>query len=222
MKAPSIDYIAVKGSGLDGLNEWAGEAVMVEVSEHVYEYTFTNVPGGIWPNIKFAANGNWEDYDFGCSDTTVGAVSGAVNDAVWKGGNIWFEVRETANVTVRLDLTNFDYSTKSGATYSVTLSAPGEEEPVESLPDATEPDATDSRGEDTAATGTTEATVLSKTVQDESTASGSEPSEDPSDTRTDDAAAEGSPKVGLIIGIAVAVIVIAVVTVILLRKKGKA
>lgn len=113
--APTIEYMAVVGSGTADLNDWNGEVVMTSTEENVYVYTFENLTDATM-SIKFRANGNWS-YNFGGSYVD----SGVEADAAWDGGNINFGVTGTANVTVELDLTGFDYSTKSGATFTVTI-----------------------------------------------------------------------------------------------------
>lgn len=147
VEAPTFETISIIGSGIEALGEWNTDIAMTEISEGIYELTLSNVPAGSWPNLKFRANNAW-DHDFGCADGNVGAVSGTATEAVYKGANIWFEVAEESNVTLRLDLTAFDYSTKSGASFTVTItpvsaepSTPSEpvtpEEPV--VPDDTNP-----------------------------------------------------------------------------------
>lgn len=145
-QAPTVTFMGIRGQDYGDLS-WETDLVMTEVSTGVYEYTFENIPGGTWPTIKFTANGAW-DYNFGCADNTVGAVSGAATEAVLNGQNIWFEVAEASNVTVRLDLSAYDYNANLGATFTVTIvpvstepGAPVEpsepEEPV--VPDETNP-----------------------------------------------------------------------------------
>lgn len=127
-KAPTVTFMGIRGENYGDLS-WDTDLVMTEVSAGVYEYTFENVPGSTWPTIKFTANGSW-DYNFGCADNNVGAASGVVNEAVLNGQNIWFEVAEESNVTVRLDLSAYDYNANNGATFTVTI-VPVSAEPQE-------------------------------------------------------------------------------------------
>ncbi len=117
-----VEQIVAVGNGdgnwLNGAN-WdpaADANVMTEVSDGVYQITYQELP--IFDNyqFKFAANGTWAD-SWGGTIT----ASGEVNDAVYNGINITFAVEEVTDVTIALDLTNFDYASKSGATFTVTI-----------------------------------------------------------------------------------------------------
>lgn len=133
VKAPAINVMCIKGAGVDGLN-WDianTDLAMTKIAEGVYEYTFSNVANASF-EIKFAANGNWDHYNFGGAFTE----SGAETDAVWNGNNIAFSVTEASNVTLKLDLSGLDYDTKNGAKFTITIAAvsgevtpPVEEEP---------------------------------------------------------------------------------------------
>ena len=64
--------------------------------------------------VKFAANGSWAD-SWGLPDGQ-SVVSGVEMEAKYNGDNITVDVPyELADVTLKLDLSNFDYATKSGA-----------------------------------------------------------------------------------------------------------
>lgn len=119
---PEIKVMCLKGEGLDGL-DWTIEnesIAMTKVSEGVYEYTFKNL-SNVSFKFKFAANGNWSDYNFGGAFSN----SGEETEAVWNAGDISMGVTETADVTIKLDLTGFDYATKTGATFTVTVTPVG-------------------------------------------------------------------------------------------------
>ena len=91
--------------------------LMTEVSSGVYEITYTSV--GEYDNyqVKFAANGSWIDSWGG-----VYQGSGIESEAVYNGENIEFAVPyRLADVTLRLDLSNYDHTTKTGATFTVTV-----------------------------------------------------------------------------------------------------
>ncbi len=115
-------YAVGNGSGnwLNG-ESWnpAAEAnKMTEVSPKVYQITYAAVPAGSY-EVKFAANGSWADswgYD--------GTISESVEDydAAYNGGNIKIShTLESADITLELDLTAFNYPTKAGAKFSVTI-----------------------------------------------------------------------------------------------------
>ena len=103
---------------------------MVEVAEDVWEIEFTEVPEGFDRQIKFALDGTWT-HNFG----GVFSESGAATAAVYNGDNITFDTEEDdATVKVQLDLSGFDFSTKEGATFTVTITYPSEPEPTTEEP----------------------------------------------------------------------------------------
>ncbi len=119
-----VDTMTVVGNGngnwLNGAN-WnvaAASNAMTEVSDNVYEIIYKSVPEGDAYEVKFAANGSWSDNWGGTY-----AGSGVATDAVYNSSsNITFAVPyDAADVTLKLDLTNFDYSTKNGAKFTVTI-----------------------------------------------------------------------------------------------------
>ena len=83
---------------------------MTEVAEDVWEIEFEEVPDGFERQIKFAIDGAWT-HNFGGAFVE----SGVQTDAVYNGDNITFDTDDVCNITVRLDLTNFDFTTKEGA-----------------------------------------------------------------------------------------------------------
>ena len=94
---------------------------MTEVSEKVYEITFKNVPEFNNYQVKFAANGGWTD-SWGSAAENFTPESGVEFDAAYNGENLTVNVPyEFADVTLKLDLTNFDYATKAGAKATVTV-----------------------------------------------------------------------------------------------------
>ena len=112
-------YAVGNGSGnwLNGKlwDQAAAENKMTKVSDGVFEITYQNVPAGGPYQVKFAFDGSWT-YNFG---GTFSAFNEAT-DAVWDGDNITFGLAEASDVTVRLDLTGFDFSTKQGAKFTIT------------------------------------------------------------------------------------------------------
>lgn len=121
------------GTWLNGVN-WdpADDANrMTEISDGVYEITFEDVEVFDNYQVKFVTNGSWADNWGG-----VYIGSGVVSDAVYNSSdNITIEVPyELADVTLKLDLTKFNYDTKSGAKFTVTVvdanAQPEPDEPV--------------------------------------------------------------------------------------------
>ncbi len=91
---------------------------MTEVSTGVYEIVYEGVEADDNYQVKFAANGNWNDNWGG-----VYVESGVETDAVYNAqDNITVSVPyETAKVTIKLDLSAFDYATKTGAKFTITV-----------------------------------------------------------------------------------------------------
>ncbi|WP_449078690.1 hypothetical protein [Ruminococcus sp.] len=120
-----IDSINAVGNGDEAwLNGAAWDPAanpMTEVSEKVYEITFKNVPEFENYQVKFAANGKWTD-SWGAAVENFTPESGVEFDAAYNGENLTVNVPyEFADVTLKLDLTNFDYATKLGAKATVTV-----------------------------------------------------------------------------------------------------
>ena len=93
---------------------------MTEVADKVYEISFDNVPVDEGYMVKFATNGSWADNFGGFFE-----ASGKESDAIYNSGNITFNIEKAGTVTLRLDLSKFDYATRTGAKFVVTL--PGSE-----------------------------------------------------------------------------------------------
>ena len=111
------------GNWLNGV-AWdpaADENLMTEVSPRVYEITYTDLDAFDNYQVKFAANGSWAANWGG-----IYGGSGVESEAAYNSNdNITIEVPyELADVTLRLDLTNFDYATKQGAKFTVTVFEP--------------------------------------------------------------------------------------------------
>lgn len=115
----------------ESLNYWdvSNSISMKEVSPAVYEVTFENksyedIFGiGCTGGFKFVKDNSWTDF------WGFGAVSsGELHDAVYKGALITINPgsdaeESTHNFIIRLDLTNWDWNTKTGATFTVTVAA---------------------------------------------------------------------------------------------------
>lgn len=110
------------------LNHWvvSNSISMKEVSPAVYEVTIENKSYGVINGsvgFKFVKDNSWTDsWGFGT------VSSGELRDAVYGGDYIkidpGFDAEEsTHNFIIRLDLTNWDWNTKTGATFTVTVAA---------------------------------------------------------------------------------------------------
>lgn len=112
------------------LNHWvvSHSISMKEVSPAVYEVTIENksygdINGSV--GFLFVKDNSYAD-QWGSSVT---ASSGELHDAVYYGDNIMIDPGsddESAvrNFIVRLDLTNWDWGTITGATFTITVTAP--------------------------------------------------------------------------------------------------
>ena len=109
-------------NGADWIPDFEPNA-MTPVAEDVWEITFENVPCGSDRQIRFAIDGGWY-HNFGGEFVD----SGVVSDAVYYGDIITFDTpEELQNVKIMFDLRDFDFSTKYGAKFSITIE---EAEPV--------------------------------------------------------------------------------------------
>ena len=110
------------------LNHWdeSHSISMKEVSPAVYEVTFENksygdINGSV--GFLFVKDNSWTDsWGFGA------VSSGELYDAVYGGDYIKIDPgsddeESTHNFIIRLDLTNWDWNTKTGATFTVTVAA---------------------------------------------------------------------------------------------------
>ena len=93
---------------------------MTQVADKVYEIAFDNVPVDEGYMVKFVTNGSWADNFGGFFE-----ASGKESDAMYNSGNITFNLEKAGTVKLRLDLSKFDYATRTGAKFVVTL--PGSE-----------------------------------------------------------------------------------------------
>ena len=122
----NVEKVVAVGNGvgawLNGAN-WDPNAdanKMTQVADKVYEIAFDNVPVDEGYMVKFVTNGSWAD-NFG----GIFEASGKESDAMYNSGNITFNLEKAGTVTLRLDLSKFDYATRTGAKFVVTL--PGSE-----------------------------------------------------------------------------------------------
>ena len=92
---------------------------MQALGSGVYELTIHNASRWDFDGRKekFAINNEWTHFFGG---TFVG--SGVAADAEYNGGDLIFSVPyDSADITFRLDLSKFDFSTKQGATFTITI-----------------------------------------------------------------------------------------------------
>ena len=120
---------------------------MEQVADKVYEITYHNVPEFDNYQVKFAANGTWAD-SWGGAEENFTPESGVAFDAVYNGQNLTVNVPYAlADVTLRIDLSNFNYATKLGAVATVTVTeasqvpttAPETTVPATTVPETTVP-----------------------------------------------------------------------------------
>lgn len=126
----NVEKVVAVGNGVGAwLNgaDWVVDAdanKMTQVADKVYEISFDNVPVGEEDYmVKFATNGSWTD-NFG----GIFEASGKESDAMYNSANITFNLEKAGTVKLRLDLSKFDYATRTGAKFVITLpgSAPAE------------------------------------------------------------------------------------------------
>ena len=119
-----VDAMRAVGNGdgtwLNGAN-WAVDDdanKMEEIADNVYQIKYEDVEEFDTYQVKFAANGSWNDNWGG-----VFTASGEETDAVYNSSdNITFAVEyELADVTLTIDLTNFNATTKEGAKFKIDI-----------------------------------------------------------------------------------------------------
>lgn len=93
---------------------------MTQVADKVYEIAFDNVPVDEGYMVTFVTNGSWADNFGGFFE-----ASGKESDAMYDSANITFNLEKAGTVKLRLDLSKFDYATRTGAKFVITL--PGSE-----------------------------------------------------------------------------------------------
>ena len=154
---------------------------MEQVADKVYEITYHNVPKFDNYQVKFAANGKWAD-SWGGAEENFSPVSGVAFDATYNGENLTVNVPyELADVTLRIDLSNFNYATKLGAVATVTVTEASQVPttvPETTVPETTVPGTTvpETTVPETTVPGTTapettvpETTVPGTTVEQDTT-----------------------------------------------------
>ena len=143
-----VNSVTVAGNGsaawLNNANwDTGAEANKMTANGKIYTITYQNVPAGDDYQLKFAANGAWSD-NWGLPEGTALEL-GTAMDAVYNAQNIFLKLDQASDVTVTLDLTNFDYESKNGAKFTITTKAVSSAQPEATQPStedtqATEPD----------------------------------------------------------------------------------
>ena len=122
-----VEYITAVGNGYEGwLNgvAWGVDAAsnkMDKIADKVYKISYTNVVSSDSYEFKFAANGSWAA-SWGLPAEENGAPVGENYALTYNGENmvldtvaLGYEEGTPLDVTLTLDLTNFDYPSKQGA-----------------------------------------------------------------------------------------------------------
>ena len=130
-----IDYVTVVGNGKDVPSfvngvEWdpTAEANKMTAAGSVYEITYKGVAANKDLEFKFTANGAWALSWGNGAEVTPGTAM----DAYYNGENFKFNYKSTksaCDLTLKLDLTNWDAKNLTGAKF--TLTAKDSEEPTE-------------------------------------------------------------------------------------------
>ena len=134
-----INNVIAAGNGedtyLNGVNWDPSDTsnAMTEIEPGLWEITMEGIYAFDNYNIKFAAN-SLDENDNPVSNPWAINWGAAVEQiyptgepipAVFNGKNCIFEVEEDeSTVTIQLDLRNFDYQTKEGATFTITVTPP--------------------------------------------------------------------------------------------------
>ena len=120
----ALDYVTAAGSGygnfLNGVNWDPAEESnrLTMVSPNVYEITYEEVDANTDLQFKFAANGGWV-LNWGY---TGDVAFDTPTEAHYDGGNIvvnYESLNDYFDLTIRLDLTNWDAEKRTGATFTV-------------------------------------------------------------------------------------------------------
>ena len=127
-----LNTVSVVGAGEGGFlddESWNLNAnVMTEVEDGVYRITFIEVAPNTEYQFKFAANGSW-DINWGAMGVE-DKEPNRIRDAKFNSpDNIYFttdSAAESVDITVTLDLREWNTFSKQGATYKITVTPHGE------------------------------------------------------------------------------------------------
>ena len=122
--ATELEYTSVYAVG-EGEGGWLNGAFwdpgyeankMEQVADDVWEITYSSFPLEGKLSFKFAIDGEWT-HDFGGTFQDFNVET----DAVYKGRNIEIPADQihSQTITLRLDLTDFDFTTKTGAKFTI-------------------------------------------------------------------------------------------------------
>ena len=90
---------------------------MKQIADDVWQIRFDNIGEAFDRQIKFAIDGTWTHNFGGAFDAE---AEGEFQDAVYNGDNITFDTEEEGmSVVITLDLTEFDFATKTGAKFNI-------------------------------------------------------------------------------------------------------
>ena len=120
-------YVVGNGSGswLNGVAWEPGNSAnkMTEISQDVWQIEYDDVPAGLSCVFKFAIDGSFAT-NFGGTVSASGVTENAIYNA---DDNISFTTTEVSNVSIILDLSDYDPKLKQGAKFTVTY---GPDEPA--------------------------------------------------------------------------------------------
>lgn len=116
-----FDTISIAGNGEGNwLNNFVWDTSqnhMTEIEENLYQITYEDIPAGEYYQFKFAADNSWKD-NWGGVLTEFGVETDAMYNF---DDNITFDLTSTSDVTITLDLRNYDGAQKSGAKFKVDI-----------------------------------------------------------------------------------------------------
>ncbi len=126
--SPFLSKVTVAGNGtgnwLNGV-EWKPEDnsnVMTELEDKLYQVTYEDVEAGDNYQFKFTADGSWADNWSGIFESFGKETNAVYND----GDNILFSLTEKSDVTITLDLREFDFVSKQGAKFKIDIGKLGD------------------------------------------------------------------------------------------------
>ena len=111
-----------EGNWLNGANWDSGymENEMTEIEDGVWEITFYDVPEGFECQVKFAIDGAWT-HNFGGVFSEEYEEFNEWSDAVYNGDIIKFDTDDDCDIKIQLDLRDFNFSTKEGAKFKISI-----------------------------------------------------------------------------------------------------
>ena len=159
-----VESVTLVGNGSTDGDNWLNNITwdpaaaanhMTEVADGVYEIEFTlGKYDTSDPEFKFAINDDWT-HNFGLGDNGV-IANGVETDAIYNGSqNLKITgLTEGTNIKAQLDLTGFDFDSKTGAKMTITWTAPTEPTEAPAVPTEAPAEPTTAPAEPTEAPGT--------------------------------------------------------------------